>query len=379
MKPERDFALEVHFSRWEFKAEYNLGGSDLETLTLGQLLEMADSEDRAAWDRLPLGYTETWGRPELKAALAGLYDRAEPDDLLCFCGAEEGIFAAVQAILGPEDHALVCHPNYQSAETLPRSICEVTGVYMDPDRDWTIDLDFVRDHIRPNTRLIYVNFPHNPTGKILERDKFDALVDMCRKHGIYLFSDEVYRLMERDPARRLPQAADLYERGLSLNVMSKAYGLAGLRIGWIACRDRELLSRMERIKHYLSICNSAPSELLAQIAIKARDRILARNRELLDRNLALVNDFFSRWPDRFEWRVPDGGCIAYPRYLGPEGVEAFCGDLVNGSGVILLPASVYRSDLGPTPDDRFRIGFGRSDAPEALQRVEAYLAHPKSG
>jgi aspartate/methionine/tyrosine aminotransferase len=188
-----------------------------------------------------------------------------------------------------------------------------------------------------------------------------------------VFSDEVYRGIERHPDLQLPSVADRYERGLSLGVMSKAYGLPGLRIGWIACRDASLLDRMHSIKHYLSICNAAPSELLATMALKARAQILARNRALIARNLPLLTDFFAGHADRFHWEIPDGGCIAYPRYRGAEGVDTFTRNLVERAGVLLLPASVYRSALGPTPQDRFRIGFGREAMPTGLAVLSDFL------
>ncbi|HEX9447700.1 MAG TPA: aminotransferase class I/II-fold pyridoxal phosphate-dependent enzyme, partial [Dongiaceae bacterium] len=203
--------------------------------------------------------------------------------------------------------------------------------------------------------------------------QFEALIELSRSRGIYLFSDEVYRGLERDPARQLPQVADRYERGLSLNVMSKAYGLPGLRIGWIASRDRALLGRMERIKHYLSICNAGPSEHLAVIALKARARILMRNRDLIAGNLKTMNAFFDEFGDLFDWSVPDGGCIAFPRYKGQDGVETFCRRLAEEDGIILLPASIYHSELGATPTDRFRIGFGRSYTTEGLAAMRAAL------
>ena len=198
-------------------------------------------------------------------------------------------------------------------------------------------------------------------------------VGLCGKYGIYIFSDEVYRLIERGDVSRLPQVADLYERGLSLNVMSKAYGLPGLRIGWIATKDKDLLSRMERTKHYLSICNSAPSEVLALIALHASDQILERNRELVRQNLEILDDFFAKHESLFEWSVPDGGCIGYPRYLGDEGVETFCEQLVETTGALLLPASVYQSALGPTPDDRFRVGYGRTNLQQGLDKITEFI------
>ncbi|MCZ4279672.1 aminotransferase class I/II-fold pyridoxal phosphate-dependent enzyme [Kiloniella laminariae] len=369
----RDFTLETFFSKWEFAARYHMTASDMQSMSVSELLALADQDDREAFDKLHLGYTETWGAPDLRAEIAKTYDRAEPDDILCFAGAEEGIYIAMKVLLEPDDHAIVVVPNYQAAETLPLSICAVSGVPLDAGDNWSLDIAAVRAAIRPNTRLISINFPNNPTGAVLERSRFDALVALCREHGIWLFSDEVYRGVEREESLRLPQVGDVYERGLSLNVMSKAYGLPGLRIGWIMTRDREIRSRMERYKHYLSICNSAPSERLSLIALKARDKILARNRVLLAENALKLGNFFAEFPDLFDWRQPEGGCVGYPRYKGPGSTDDFCEKLVSESGVLLLPPHIYHSELLPTPSDRFRVGFGRANIDEGLSAFRAWL------
>ncbi|MFH8384575.1 aminotransferase class I/II-fold pyridoxal phosphate-dependent enzyme [Kitasatospora sp. NPDC018058] len=368
-----DFRLETYFSRWEFTARHHLTASDAQTMTMAELLAMAGPEDREAWDTLALGYTETFGDPGLRQAVAGMYERVGADDVICFGGAQEGINLAMQVLLEPGDHAVVLTPNYQSAETIPLSLCEVTGVALDEHRDWALDLDAVEAALRPNTKLLSVNFPNNPTGKVIDAADFTRLVELCEERGIRLFSDEVYRGLERDPARILPQAADLSATALSLNVTSKSLGLPGLRIGWIACRDRELRTRLERAKHYTTICNSAPSEVLARIAITARDRILARNRGIIAENLPRFDAFFAEFPELFDWRAPDGGCVAYPRYLGADGVEDFCTALVEQAGVLLMPASMFRSELTPTPVDRFRIGVGRSDPGPALEAFADWL------
>ncbi|MFE4975657.1 aminotransferase class I/II-fold pyridoxal phosphate-dependent enzyme [Kitasatospora sp. NPDC056651] len=368
-----DFRLETHFSRWEFTARHHLTASDVQTMTLRELLALADDQDRAAFENLSLGYTETYGDPALRETIAGMYERAEAADVLCFAGAEEALYLAMNVLLDAGDHAVVVTPNYQAAETVPLALCEVTGVALDPDRDWALDLDAVKAAIRPNTRVVSVNFPNNPTGKVIGAADFTELARLCDERGIHLFSDEVYRGLERDVARILPQATDLSERALSLNVTSKSLGLSGLRIGWIVCRDRELLSRLERAKHYTSICNSAPSEVLARIALKARATILERNRALIARNLPLFDAFFAEFADLFAWRAPDGGCVAYPRFLGSEGVEEFCTRLVEEAGVLLLPAGIYRSELTPTPTDRFRIGVGRADPEAGLAAFAGWL------
>ena len=290
-----------------------------------------------------------------------------------FAGAEEGLYVAMQVLLGPGDHAIVVTPNYQAAETVPLSLCAASGVPLDPHDNWSLDIDRIVAAIRPQTKLVSINFPHNPTGKILERARFDALVDLCRRHGLWLFSDEVYRPLGPEGAVHLPQVADVYERGISLGVMSKAYGLAGLRIGWLACSDRDFLQRCERFKHYLSICNAGPSERLALIALKAREKILARNRAIVSANLARLDAFFAATPGLFEWARPDGGCVGYPRYLGKDSVDLFARRLVEEAGVLVLPSGIYRSELGPTPTDRFRIGFGRKGLEQGLAAFSAHL------
>lgn len=368
-----DFKLETYLAKWEFAARYHMTASDMESMTVAELLALAEPEDRQAFDTMRLAYIETSGTPALREAIAGTYAGLAPEDVLAFAGAEEGIFCAMHALLDKDSHAVVVTPNYQSSETLPLSICATTGVALRESETWALDVDELHVALRPYTKLVLINFPHNPTGKVLDHAIFDAVVKLCRERGIYLFSDEVYRGLERRPELRLPQAAEVYERGLSLNVMSKAYGLPGLRVGWIACRDRALLARMERMKHYLSICNASPSEHLAVIALKARERILARNRALIDRNLADVNAFFDEFADLFDWQVPDGGCIGFPRYKGKDGVESFCRRLAEEIGVVLLPASIYQSALTPAPTERFRIGFGRSYVPEGLAAMRAWL------
>ena len=368
-----DFRLESHFSKWEFAARFNLTASDAQTFRLTELLSLASPQDRAAFEEMELGYTPTFGAPDLRMAIASTYERRMAEEILCFAGAEEGLYVAMQVLLGPGDHAIVVTPNYQAAETVPLSLCAVSGVPLEPHDNWSLDIDRIAAAIRPETKLVSINFPHNPTGKILERDRFDTLVDLCRRHGLWLFSDEVYRPLGPEGAVHLPQVSDVYERGVSLGVMSKAYGLAGLRIGWLACRDRDFLQRCERFKHYLSICNAGPSERLALIALKARESILARNRAIVSANLVLLDAFFADWPDLFEWVRPDGGCVGYPRYLGKDGADAFARRLVDEAGVLVLPSGIYRSELEPTPTDRFRIGFGRKGLKQGLAAFRKHL------
>ena len=374
----RNFELEIHFSKWEFKAKHHMTASDVESMSLADVMAMATPKEKSDFENQWLGYTETWGAEDLRQSIAATYDTMGPQNILCFCGAEEGLYAAMRVLLTKDDHAIVVVPNYQAAETLPLEICAVSGVALQENNNWRLDIDDIAKAIRPNTRLVSINFPNNPSGATMSEGELEALVSLCRKHDIYLFSDEVYRLLELDASKRMVQAADIYEKGLSLNVLSKAYGFPGLRIGWIASQDKEVLLRLERYKHYLSICNPRPSEILAMIVLRNRETILETNRSLLQKNLTALDRFFADYPELFEWSPPDGGCIAYPRYIGAGTVEEFCETLVEEYGVLLLPASIYRSELMETPADRFRIGFGRRNIENGLRAFRQFLEHKSS-
>ena len=370
-----DFRLETFFSRWEFAAEHHLTASDAETLTIAELLALGSDEDRAAFAEMRLGYTETWGTPRLRTAVAATYDTCTQDDVLAFAGAEEAIYWAMQLLAGPGDHVVVTVPSYQALETVPRAGgAEVTGVLLDEADGWRLDLDAVRAALRPSTRLLAVNFPNNPTGAVPDHATWQALVDLCEERGVRLLADEVYRGLEQDPRRTLTQAADMSSSAVSINVLSKSYGLPGLRVGWVACRDHAVLEALERHKHYTSICNAGPSELLASVALGAGRTIQDRNRSIVGENLPLFDAFFARHGDLFDWTHPDGGCVAFPRYRGEDGVESFCRELVETEGVLLLPASVYASTLAPVATDRFRIGLGRRHPAPALAAVDRFLA-----
>lgn len=368
------FRLESYFAQWEFRARHHLTAADVETMSLSDLLSLGSDDDRESFLRLELGYAEPQGGPVLRDEIARTYEHRTPEDILCFAGAEEGIFATLRTLLDADSHAIVVLPAYQSLEAVPMSVCDVTGIALDRDRGWALDLEQVTDAIRPNTRALIINFPHNPTGSLLPEADLRQLITICDRAGIWLFSDEAYRPLGPVGGRQLPQVADLYERGISLGVTSKALGLPGLRIGWTACADRRLLERVAQLKHYLSICNAVPSEFLAVVALRARETILKRNRRIVSDNIGLWQGFFDRHGGLFDWLPPAAGCVCYPRYRGEDGVEAFARDLVNKAGVLVLPASIFASDRCGLPVDHFRIGAGRLGTADGIAALDAFLA-----
>jgi len=374
-----DFELETYFSRWEFTAEHHLTASDAESMSMAELLALGTDDERAQFDRLHLGYTPTWGTDALRSAIADSYTDVESGDVLAFAGAGEALFWAMQLFVEPGDHVIVTVPNYQSIESIPVATgVEVSGLPLwsgDGEQlEWSLDLDRFAALLRPETTLVSVNFPNNPTGFVPDHDTWAAFNAMCVDRGIRVVSDEVYRGVELDPARTLAAAAEINASALSISVTSKSYGLPGLRVGWVVSKDREALGRLERAKHYTSICNSGPSEHLAVIALGNADAILDRNRAIVAENDSVVTDFMASHPDLFDYARPDGGCVVFPRFLGSEGPTEFCRRAVEDDGVLLLPNAVYRSGLCDVPDDRFRIGLGRLDVPGSVDALDRHLS-----
>ena len=371
MAPMRiaDFALERYFARWEFAVDHLLCASDVQGYPMAELLALADDDTRRMWDGLTLGYTESTGHPLLRAEIASLYEDLEPDDVLVFAGAEEAIFCLANVLLSPGDHAVVTWPGYQSLYEVARGAgADVTLHELREEHGWAIDIDLLRSQVTPSTRLVVVNAPHNPTGMQPDRATLDALVALAEEVGAQILVDEVYRFLEFDGVERLPAGADASPRGISLGVMSKSFAMAGLRIGWLATRDRDVLERCARFKDYTTICSSAPSEVLALIGLRARETVLARSRSIVADNLVALDTFFDAWSDRFTWVRPRAGSVGFPRLTVPGvSIDDWAAGLVEAEGVLLLPGSQF--DYG---GNHFRLGFGRADLPIALERLERH-------
>jgi len=352
----RPFSLERYFARHEFTAKRLLGSSDPEALTVAELLALEPGADEGLGE-LWLGYTESTGDPALRQAIAGQYATVGPEQVQVWTGAQEPIFAFMNVALGPGDHLIAHSPGYQSHFEVARAAgAEVSLWEGDPEHGWRLDPAELKRLIRPATRA--------------NREAWLEVVEIARQAGVWLFSDEVYRGLEHDPADRLPAACDLYERAVSLNCLSKAYGLPGLRLGWLASHDRFLMGELAAFKDYLTICPPAPSEFLGGIAVRNSERLFSRSRNRLVANLDLLEGFMERHEDRFSWRRPRAGSTTFPR-LRQGGAEAFCDELLRHTGIMLVPST--RFDCG---DGHLRFGYGRRDFPEVLAELEDYLESP---
>ncbi len=364
----KPFKLERYFAQYEFSVQYLLSSSDCGGLPQNELLALADPETKSLWYNLSLGYTESLGHPLLREEIAGLYHGIEPKD--CLVGApEEGVLLALMSILHPGDHVICTFPGYQSLYEIAEGLgCEVTRWMPEEENGWRFNPDFLKEQIKANTKLIIVNFPHNPTGYLPPQADYRRIMEIAREHSIAVFSDEMYRYLEYDPQDRLPSACEVYDKAVSLFGMSKTFGMAGVRIGWVVTRDADLLARMASFKDYTTICSSAPSEILAIIGLRAKKTMIDRHLARIKRNLGLLDEFFADHQDRFEWVKPKAGTIAFPKLKENINSLDFCQKVVREANIMLLPSSVYDYDRS-----HFRLGFGRENMPEALGKLREYL------
>ncbi len=362
------FELERYFARYEFSARYLLSSSDCDGISQSELVANAIPETRELWDQLTLGYTESLGHPKLRQEIAHLYHGIRPEDCLVVVP-EEGILIAMNCILQPGDHIICTFPGYQSLYQIAESLgCEITCWEPEEENGWYFNPDFLEMNIRPNTRLVVVNFPHNPTGHLPSRADYNRIITIARQRDLYLFSDEMYRFLEYDPRDRLPSACEEYEKAISLFGMSKTFGLAGLRLGWLITRDTELFQRLAEFKDYTTICSSAPSEILAIMGLQARQTLIGRHLVRIQRNLGLLDEFFNEFKEDFEWIKPRAGTIGFPRIRLEISSAGFCRRVVQDANIMLLPSTVYGYG-----DRHFRLGFGRENFPEGLEKLQGYL------
>ena len=364
------FALEQFFARYEFTTPHILCASDCESMSVAELLALA-GESLSNLGQIQLSYTESQGSPALRAAVAATYRQVDPDKVVILNSPEEGIYLTMRTLLQPGDELIVLTPAYDSLRNVAEHICGAEQVkpwaVRPSPTGWQLDLDELAVLLTSRTKLLIVNFPHNPTGYLPDPDEFAAIVSLAQRHGCWLFCDEMYRGLELDGRPTLPSAVDLYERAIVLAGLSKVHGLPGLRAGWVVIHDPEVREAFINWKHYTSICPPAPSEFLALAGLQAQTELINRNRTIIQDNLGLAEAFFARWPELFTWRRPLAGSVALVG-IATESATAYCHQLAAAAGILLLPGAY----LGYA-DQFVRVGLGRRSFATNLSHYEAYL------
>lgn len=372
-----EFLLEKYFAQYEFTADYMFSCSDCDGYSMKYILEQASDREREMWENLHLGYTETPGSPYLREAIVQYYGMVETDDIVVASPGELSFMTMNILMEGIRNkHAVVVSPAYQSLYQVLKSLgCELSyWAAEEGEGEWKFDIAKLRTLVRPDTRLIVINFPHNPTGAYLTREELDEVVAIARECGAYIYSDEMYRdLLVGCPGGNgegyepLPPVCDLYEKGISLWGMAKSFGLAGARIGWTATQDKWLTEQLLTFKPYLSMCSSAPSEILSAIVLNHPEAFLSPNIGKIQHNVALFRESIAAgrlpWVEKFI--PPVAGSVAFVKIKCDGSAMEWSEALVKSRSILTVPAEMFEY-----PGTYLRIGFGRENFPQVLKMME---------
>ncbi len=360
---------------------FNLSNSFAEPLTHEELvrlsIERGDLEIVADFHKHTLAYTANGGSLDLRQEIARFYgEDITAENIVVFAGGQAALQTAAIALLDSDSHSIVFSPGYQSVLQAPlHAGSRVTQVPLRPEVNWQIDPAAVEAAIQSNTRYMVINEPYNPAGTLMSRELQRELKDIAGKNGMYLLSDEAYRLLEHDVNDRLPPMADLYVKGLSACTLSKPWGGCGITIGWLALQDLELKQKIIDVQYFGTACPSRASEIQAIMALRASDIILERRMNIIRRNLALLDQFIEDYGDWFEWVRPNAGAIAFVKFKGPIKSDAL-GDQLAQSGISIKPAYVFTGDY-TTHQEYFRIGYGEEVMPKALAALIDFVEENK--
>jgi len=367
------FALERWMTAHELSASYDIAESGILPLSTNDLLAFAEPKERQAILKglldTPLGYSEASGSLELRTTLANTYRDCGPENVLVTTGAIEANFLLFNVLLDPGDHVLAVNPAYQQLNSVTRAVGAEVSLWRIRPESYRYDLDQLERLMTPRTRLIVVNTPHNPTGAMLSEEELGRVYGLAESVGAWVLCDEAYRWLEvpgGDPFA--PPAFDYGSGAISVGTISKPFGLPGLRIGWMAA-PAEIVTECWSMRDYVSLSPGKLGDALAILAFGHRDRIVERNRRIIEQNLRATNRFVEERSDFLSWTPPRGGLLALLRYeLDIPSLE-LANKLSEEHGVMLAPGSAFGFE------HHLRIGIGQ-DPPvfvEGLRRAAAFL------
>ena len=362
------FEMERMQSTWENRVAHNLSESGVHPMTVEEVL--ATPEERAALLREPLVYIQSNGTEELRSAVARLHPGATADNVTVTNGTAEANFIAAWRLVEPGDEVVLILPNYMQLWGIVRAFgATVVPARLREETGWRLDADELHRVVGPRTRLIAVCNPNNPTGAILSEAERKEIVAAAGRHGAWILADEVYRGAERD-GKETATLWGAYDRLLVTGGLSKAYGLPGLRIGWVVGPPSTVGELWGR-KDYITISPGALSDRLARAALRpeVRARILGRTRGILAANYPVLEEWLAPRGDLFRLVPPRAGAIAYLRYAWRVNSTELVTRLREEQGVLIVPGDHFGMD------GFLRVGFGNEpqDLRAGLQRIDAVL------
>ncbi|MGO4353430.1 aminotransferase [Rhizobium sp. RAF36] len=366
----RNFGVEIWMNKYENVCELNLAETCVESLTVGELLDMAGKTDIAA-ELLPLKltYGEIEGSVRLRNLVAGLYERQKLENTVITHGAIGANALVHLTLVEKGDRVISVLPTYQQHYSIPESIgADIQILKLTEKTGFLPDLEELKKLATPGTKLIAINNPNNPTGSLMDRAYLEKIVEIARACGAWILCDEVYRGTDQEGADGMTASiADLYEKGISTGSMSKTYSLAGLRLGWIAGPE-ELIHAVSVHRDYNTISVGRLDDHFAAIALENRDKILKRSHQITRSGLSILSDWVDAEP-LISWIKPKSGTTALLKYDLPISSEDFCLRLLEQKGVMLTPGSAM--DM----EGYLRIGYTNGEAVlhEGLKRISQFL------
>jgi len=362
------FKLERYFSKYEFNTKYLFSSSDCESLSMNELLVNSDKECLDLWNNLKFSYTDPRGNPLLLREIAGLYTGISTKSILHIVP-EEGIYITMRTLINDCDEVICPFPAYQSLFSVVESQGGIIKKWKPTyDCGWRFDVDELISLVTSNTKMIIINFPHNPTGAMISSKDLSRIVAVARKNNCILFSDEMYRFLEYNPKDILPSVCEIYENGISLCGLSKSFSMAGARSGWLITKNDSFIDTLSGYKDYTTICGSASSEVLSIMAIRQSKRIIENNLQILEKNLTLLDSFFNEFDDLFTWTRPMAGPVGYVLVSPEISIDKLAENLIKTKNLMILPGSVYFDKT-----NAFRVGFGRNNIAQCIIQFKSYL------
>lgn len=355
------FETEDYFSQYEFTKPYQLASSDCESVNIAELINLGGGCANELLN-LNLGYPEMPGSRQLRQEISLLYKSVEEDDVLVLGSPVEGIYLSMQALLKPGDHVVVLSPAYDALFNVADHISgNVTRWNLKNDgTSWFLDFEQLESIITSDTKLLIINFPHNPTGFIPSMHDLIRIIRIAERTGVRVFSDEIYFGLALNQKNIITSIADQAVNSVTLSGASKGLGLPGLRFGWLIAKERGLYNKLLSLKTYTSMCAHQTNEYLGLMAIRAAPLLLAKNLEIIRKNISLAELFFKKHEAKMHWIKPLGGSTAVFK-IKDLSAEKFCHQLAEEFGVVLLPIKYMGFE-----DRYIRMGFGRKNFAASL-------------
>ncbi len=343
------FELEAWYTKYEFTSKYNLSASGIKPLSINDLNVPAD------FMSIPLGYLPVTGSTELKEKISQIYN-SSPEEILITNGAIEAIFLIQMALINPGDKVITLKPVYpalyQVAKDIGAEIIEWKLEYEDSFKPDIGRLKKLMEKYQP--KLLIINFPNNPTSITINQEQTEDIILLARQNNCYLVADEIYHELSYKKTFS-PVFKSYHERGISISSLSKAYGLPGLRIGWIIA-EKEIIKKCLNLRLYTTLCSNFTGEKIATIILKERNEILESNLEHAKHNFQLISPFLEKWKNDslIDYVEPQAGVMIFIKLNNVQNTEPFCIEFEKEYSILLLPGIKYGNEY----KQFFRLGFG---------------------